>query len=135
MGSSLDFAGTEETILLTGTFFAALLFLTVYTIRRRWWQEIPSLALGWLAIGVTGVLLHSVLVYWHVIHPKHAPDLAEWVSIQCIAILPLCFLSMTWLVIRPLALPWLVRHHLARSFEPHCGLTDEDPTPERQSSR
>lgn len=96
----------EDTCIVQVLFFAALLFLVLYTVAgflnktERWWNTIHGRTLGWLAIGVLGFLLQTMLVYWHWERPDVHADAKQWITTQFLLLLPLAFLVMCWQLTR-----------------------------------
>jgi hypothetical protein len=100
----------ETRLLIQLSFYAALLFLVLYTIRTAWWHTVHGRTLAALAAAFIIVMLRVMLVYWHLLgSPDKAPDALDWGSTSCLLLAPLAFLTMSWQLARKPVRRWAAK--------------------------
>ncbi len=107
----------ETKTLLELSFYCALLFLVIYTVRTPWWHTVHGRTLAALSGVFVIVLLHAMLVFWGLLRFTETPDALDWVSASALLLAPLAFLTMTWQLMRKRVLRWWARLRWRRAAQ------------------
>jgi hypothetical protein len=91
----------EREVLTQISFYCALIFLIIYSVRTPWWNTVHGRTLVALAMVFITVLLRPMFVYWNIIGIEDLrPGPLDWLAVSAMALAPLAFLTMTWQLLR-----------------------------------